>query len=80
MNNKVVLVTGSSRGNGKATIIEFARRGYNVVIDYTDSEKEANPAFRSFNNEEDAQKLKEYVESNFAIKALVVKADVSTTP
>lgn len=78
MNDKVVLVTGSSRGNGKATIIEFASRGYNVVIDYIDSEKEANPAFRSFNNEEDALKLKEYVESNFGIKALVVKADVSS--
>ncbi len=75
--NKVVLVTGSSRGNGKATIIEFASNGYNVVIDYIDSEKEANPAFRSFNNEEDAQKLKEYVESNFGIKALVINADVS---
>jgi len=77
MNNKVVLVTGSSRGNGEATIIEFARHGYNVVIDYIDSEKEANPAFRLFNNEEDARKLKEYVENNFGIKALVVKADVS---
>ena len=39
MNNKVVLVTGSSRGIGKATIIEFAKRGYNVVINYLASEK-----------------------------------------
>ena len=77
MENKVVLVTGSSRGNGKATIIEFARKGYNVVIDYIDSEKEANPNFRIFNNEEDAYALKEYVEKNFGIKALVVNADVS---
>lgn len=77
LDNKVVLVTGSSRGNGKATIIEFAKHGYNVVIDYIDSEKEANPAFRSFNNEEDAYKLKEYVERNFGVKALVVQADVS---
>lgn len=75
--NKVVLVTGSSRGTGKATIIEFARHGYNVIIDYIDSEKEANPAFRIFNNKEDANKLKEYVENNFGVKALVVEADVS---
>lgn len=78
MNNKVALVTGSQRGNGKATIIEFAKHGYNVVIDYIDNEKEANPAFRIFNNEEDAWKLKEYVESNFGIKALAIKADVSS--
>ncbi len=41
MNQKVVLVTGSSRGIGRATIIEFAKQGYNVVINYNTSEKEA---------------------------------------
>ena len=41
MENKVALVTGSSRGIGKATIIEFAKKGYNVVINYIDSNKEA---------------------------------------
>lgn len=64
MGNKVVLVTGSSRGIGKATIIEFASKGYNVVINYIESKTEAN-------------ELKEYVESNFNIKALVIEADVS---
>ena len=64
MENKVVLVTGSARGIGKATIIEFASKGYNVVINYIESKEEAN-------------KLKEYVESNFNIKALVIEADVS---
>lgn len=62
--NKVVLVTGSTRGIGKATIIEFASNGYNVVINYIESRDEAD-------------KLKNYVESKFNIKALVIKTDVS---
>ena len=62
--NKVVLVTGSTRGIGKATILEFAKRGYNVVINYNNSEKEAFD-------------LKQFVETEYKVEALVIKADVS---
>lgn len=64
MENKVVLVTGSSRGIGKATIIEFASKGYNVVIDYIESDNEAF-------------ELKEYIENNYGVEALLIKCDVS---
>lgn len=62
--NKVVLVTGSSRGIGKATIIEFAKNGYNVVINYIKSKDEV-------------EELKKFVENEYDIKALAIKADVS---
>lgn len=81
MENKVVLVTGSSRGIGRATIIEFAKKGYNVVINYISSEKEAKLKFVDgdfeFNNEEDAKKLKEYVEKQYGIQTMIVEMDVS---
>ena len=64
MENKVVIVTGSTRGIGKATIIKFASKGYNVVINYVSSEKEAN-------------ELKGFVEDKYGIKALAIKCDVS---
>ncbi len=60
----VALVTGSSRGIGKSTIIELAKRGCNVVINYNNSIEEANI-------------LKEFVECNYEVNALAIKADIS---
>ncbi len=62
--NKVALVTGSSRGIGKAIITDFAKKGYNVVINYI---KEYN----------EAERLKEKLENEYSIRALTIKADVS---
>lgn len=61
---KVALVTGSSRGIGAATIIEFAKNGYSVVINYV-------------NSEEEAMALKKQVEEEYHVASLAIKADVS---
>ena len=78
---KVVLVTGSSRGIGKATIIEFAKQGYNVVINYIDSSKEANLKFIDgefeCDNRKDAEELKQSVEKEYGVQALIAEADIS---
>jgi len=39
---KVVLITGASRGIGRATAIEFARRGASVIVNYKNSESAAD--------------------------------------
>jgi len=65
MSNKVVLVTGSTRGIGKATILEFAKKGYDVVINYV-------------KNDELAKTLKEEIESTYKVKALAIKADITS--
>ncbi len=61
---KTVLVTGSSRGIGREAIIEYSKLGYNVIINYNNSEKEALD-------------LKELVEREFNVKSLIIKCDVS---
>lgn len=41
MNKKTALITGASRGIGKAIATLFAENGYNVLINYNNSEQEA---------------------------------------
>lgn len=41
LNNKTVIVTGASGGLGKATALELARKGANVVVHYHSNQKEA---------------------------------------
>lgn len=62
--NKVALVTGSSRGIGKAIVSNFAKEGYNVVINYIIEKNEA-------------LKLKEELEKKYKVKASCYEADVS---
>jgi 3-oxoacyl-[acyl-carrier protein] reductase len=62
--NKVALITGSSRGIGKAIAIELASRGCSVIINYVHSEKEANS-------------LKKHIINTYKVEALTIKADVS---
>lgn len=61
--NKVVLVTGSSRGIGRATVLKYAKEGYDVVINYNSSLDKAL---------EVEKEAKEY-----GVNTLVIKCDIS---
>ena len=62
MNKKTVLITGSSRGIGKAIAIKYAKKGYNVVINCK-------------TNEDLLQKVKHEIES-YQTNCLAFTGDV----
>jgi len=61
--NKVAIVTGSGRGLGRVVAIELAKSGYDVVLNYN-------------NSEERALLVKKEIE-NLGVKALLIKCDIS---
>ena len=48
--NKTVIITGASKGIGAATAIQFAEKGYNVVINYNNSYESAKLLTASLKN------------------------------
>ena len=60
-----VLITGASRGIGRAIAEKFASEGFNIIINYNKSKLE------------DVEKLKKYLENKYNIKVLCLKCDVS---
>lgn len=61
--NKCVLITGATRGIGRATAIKFAKSGYDVIINY-------------LNNDDLAEKLKEELISKYSANITLIKANV----
>ena len=62
--NKSVLITGGTRGIGEAISREFAKKGYDIIINYV-------------NSSEKAQNLKQELEKEYNIKVLPIQADIS---
>ena len=48
--SKTVLVTGGSRGIGKAIVTKFAEAGYNVILNYNKSESSAMEIVKGHDN------------------------------
>lgn len=62
--NKSVLITGGTRGIGEAISRKFAKKGYDIIINYV-------------NSSEKAQNLKQELEKEYNIKVLPIQADIS---
>ena len=63
LKGKTAIVTGASRGIGKATALKLASLGANIVLNYR-------------SNEEEASKVKEEIKA-LGVETIMVKADIS---
>ncbi|MEM0036062.1 MAG: 3-oxoacyl-ACP reductase family protein [Candidatus Korarchaeum sp.] len=63
LDGKVALVTGASRGIGRAIALAFAREGANLIVNYSRNDSKAKEVVNSANS--------------LGVRALMVKADVS---
>ena len=89
----IVLVTGSSKGIGKAIATKFAKNSYDVIINYNNDSKSANELAASLkeeygvntyvikcdvSNEEEVMNMKNYIQSNIGnIDCLVNNAGIA---
>lgn len=62
--NKIVLITGSAKGIGKAIAIELAKNNYDIVINY-------------LNSKDEALSLQKEIIDTYKVNCLAIKADVS---
>lgn len=63
-NEKVILITGATRGIGKQIAITMAKEGYDIAINCR-------------NKNEEAQNLKSMIENEYGVKTVLVEGDVS---
>lgn len=63
LKDKVALVTGGSRGIGRAIALELARNGANLAINFANSSEKAEEVIKEI--------------KNLGLKAIAIKADVS---
>ena len=71
--DKIVLVTGSSRGIGRSIALAFAKEGAKVIINYSKSEKEAKEVVKHIQKLSEAMVLQCDVSIEEQVKEMIIK-------
>ena len=61
---KYTLITGGSQGLGESLVLEFAKHNHNIIIGYN-------------TNKEKAEKLNEYIKTNYKVESIIKKIDIT---
>ena len=87
MSNKIILITGASRGIGKQTAIDLTQKGYTVIANYNKSEQSAIELQKEYNidifkadisNKTEIKKMTDYVLNKYKkIDVLINNAGIS---
>jgi 3-oxoacyl-[acyl-carrier protein] reductase len=74
LKDKVALITGSSRGIGRATALLFAREGAKIIVNYNHSENEANSLVKQIKALSDAIAIKCDVSDEKEVKGMISRS------
>ncbi|MBQ8300961.1 MAG: SDR family NAD(P)-dependent oxidoreductase, partial [Clostridia bacterium] len=84
---KNVLITGGSRGIGKALVYEFSKKGYRVFLNYNSSQKEAEEISADtgavivkadISKSDEVKKMADYIHDNYGrIDVLINNAGIA---
>ena len=81
MSNKIILITGASRGIGKQTAIDLTQKGYTVIANYNKSEQSAIELQKEYNidifkadisNKTEIKKMTDYVLNKYKKRDVLI--------